>query len=134
MPDARDNIDLNDVATLVKIISDLPDLLNKKMAAYDDLYKWRQQRPKDVKKLQELLVENIVDDIAWIGKVRHMIGADPTPPLGNMSVEGLKLVLLAYLGAIDPSELPSKAKNVESSIRKEMERQQKEEDGDNEQK
>jgi len=46
-----------------------------------------------------MLIENIVDDVAWVGKVFHMVGTDAEPPLSDKAVEGLRLGFVDTVGS-----------------------------------
>ncbi len=71
------------------------DFMNKKMESYRELLPAIKNR--DRQRIREHLVENMVEDIFMIGKLRNIIGTDPGEPLHDKSREQLRVILLEYL-------------------------------------
>ena len=54
-------------------------------------------KKKDKQKLLELIVENTSDDVFMYGKLRHLVGSDPSEPLTDKTREKIKQRLFEIL-------------------------------------
>ena len=80
---------------------DLDAFLNRKRILVVDFGDWRDSKTRDRRRLLELLVENVVDDISTFGKLVQAAMEDPDLHLDDIKKEDLKRLLFRYLGLTD---------------------------------
>lgn len=80
---------------LEKYTEKILEMMKNKASLNCDIYDAIQKR--DRKRLIEIVIENVVDDIQNFGHMRYALGLDPSKPLDDIQREAMKQVLLKIL-------------------------------------
>ena len=84
---------------LLKVAEEVAKLVDAKADFNKMLFNVLQT--KDKNKLIEILVEDAAYDIQLMGRLTHILGLDPTPPLSDITTENIKKKMFKILELSD---------------------------------
>ena len=84
-----------DEEMMTKLVTSYTEFLQQKMDLGSQLYSLLETKNKE--KLMECVIENMVEDVFLIGKMRYIAEVDPTGPISDLTREELKAFLFEIL-------------------------------------
>ena len=84
-----------DEEMMTKLVTSYTEFIQQKMDLGNQLYSLLKTKNKE--KLMECVIENMVEDVFLIGKMRYIAEVDPTEPISDLTREKLKAFLFEIL-------------------------------------